>query len=72
MADIHTKRSQGVKLGRPRVLSAAVRERIVAERAEGSTFDLIADRLTIEQVPTARGGARWHASTVRKVALSWM
>jgi hypothetical protein len=52
------------------VLSAAVRERIVAERAEGSTFDLIAARLTVEAAPTARGGACWHASSVRKVTLS--
>jgi hypothetical protein len=33
-------------------------------------LQLIADRLTIDGVPTARGGERWHASTVRKVALS--
>jgi DNA invertase Pin-like site-specific DNA recombinase len=63
------KRAAGVVLGRPRVLPAAVRARIAAEREDGATLQLIADRLTIDGVPTARGGERWHASTVRKIAL---
>jgi DNA invertase Pin-like site-specific DNA recombinase len=69
-AALAEKQAQGVVLGRPRVLSAAVRERIVTERDEGATFDLIAARLTVDGVPTARGGARWHASSVRKLALT--
>jgi DNA invertase Pin-like site-specific DNA recombinase len=64
------KRAQGVVLGRPRSLSAEVRARIVGERAEGLTLQMIADRLNLDAIPTAHGGARWHTSTVRKVALS--
>jgi hypothetical protein len=60
----------GVVLGRPRVLSTAVRERIAGERGEGTTLQTIADRLTVDGVPTARGGDRWHPSSVRKVALT--
>jgi len=69
-AALAEKRAAGVVLGRPRVLPAAVRERIATERAEGSTFDLIAARLTAEDVATARGGSCWHPSSVRRIALS--
>ncbi len=62
-------RKRGKRLGRPVQLPAQVRERIVAERAEGATLTAIADRLTAEGVPTAQGGQRWYASTVRKVLL---
>jgi DNA invertase Pin-like site-specific DNA recombinase len=67
-AALAEKRAQGVRLGRPPVLPAAVRERIVAERDEGATFDLIAARLTVDSIATARGGQRWKASSVRKIA----
>jgi DNA invertase Pin-like site-specific DNA recombinase len=63
-------RKRGKRLGRPVQLAQAVRERIVANRAEGATLQAIADQLTAEGVPTARGGARWYPSTVRKVLLS--
>jgi DNA invertase Pin-like site-specific DNA recombinase len=66
-------RKRGKRLGRPVQLAQAVRERIVAERAEGGpegTLQAIADRLTAEGVPTAQGGVRWYPSTVRKVLLS--
>lgn len=61
------KRSQGVRLGRPSALPAAVVARIVAERAAGSSLRAIADQLTSDDIPTAQGGQAWHASTVRKV-----
>jgi DNA invertase Pin-like site-specific DNA recombinase len=63
-------RKRGKRLGRPVQLAQAVRERIVAERAEGASLQAIADRLTAEGVPTAQGGVRWYPSTVRKVLLS--
>jgi DNA invertase Pin-like site-specific DNA recombinase len=63
------KRAQGVVLGRPRTLPAAVRKRIAAERAERTTYQTIADRLNVEGVATAQGGV-WHSATVRKIALS--
>jgi DNA invertase Pin-like site-specific DNA recombinase len=61
------KRAQGVRLGRPRTLSAAVRRRIHKSRAAGDTLTAIAEALNREGVPTAQGGLRWHASTVRAV-----
>lgn len=64
------RKRQGVRLGRPRVLPAAVLERIAADRAAGLSLRAIADALTAEEVPTAHGGARWHASTVRAALLS--
>jgi Recombinase len=51
-------------------LPADVRERIARERAEHRSMQAIADDLTAEQVPTAQGGARWYASTVRAVLAS--
>jgi DNA invertase Pin-like site-specific DNA recombinase len=60
------KRGEGVRLGRPRTLSAKTRRRIIREREKGTTFAAIADRLNDESVPTAQGG-RWHPSTVRKI-----
>jgi DNA invertase Pin-like site-specific DNA recombinase len=61
------KRSEGVRLGRPRSLPPEVRERIAAERAEGRTLRVIAERLNAEGVTTAHGGAAWYPSTVRAV-----
>lgn len=61
------KRSEGVKLGRPRILRDEIVERIVDERARGQTLRAIADGLNVEAVPTAQGGRQWHPSTVRAV-----
>lgn len=61
------KKRQGVRLGRPRILDQAVVDRIAAQRASGASLRAIADDLNEEQVPTAQGGALWHASTVRAV-----
>ena len=61
------KRAQGVRLGRPPVLEPELRDRIRAMRADGSSLARIADELTAGGVPTAHGGARWHASTIAKV-----
>jgi DNA invertase Pin-like site-specific DNA recombinase len=64
------KRSQGVRLGRPRRLSQPVVDRIVGERTGGRTLTAIADDLNRDDVPTAQGGARWYASTVAAVLKS--
>lgn len=64
------KRAQGVVLGRPRTLPAAIRQRIKDERETGTPLQTIADELNAEAVPTAQSGKRWHASTVRAVALA--
>ena len=60
------KRSQGVKLGRPRTMPLDLVKRMRDLRKRGHTFSAIADALTAEGVPTAQGGQRWYASTVRK------
>jgi DNA invertase Pin-like site-specific DNA recombinase len=60
----------GVHIGRPRTLPDDVIARIVSERAEGRTLVAIADRLTADAVPTARGGPVWRASTVDSVLRS--
>lgn len=64
------RRAQGVKLGRPQALPQRVVERIVTARKAGDGWTSIACQLNAEDVPTAHGGAQWHASTVRAVAFS--
>ena len=60
-------KARGVRLGRPVDLPDDVRQRIAAERAAGKSLRAIAGALNAEAVPTAQGGARWYASTVRDV-----
>jgi DNA invertase Pin-like site-specific DNA recombinase len=62
------KKAQGATLGRPRQLPDAVRKRIVRMRQGGMTLRAIAEALNSKDVPTAQGGTRWYASTVKKVA----
>jgi DNA invertase Pin-like site-specific DNA recombinase len=64
------KREQGIRLGRPQTLPDDVVERILTARAASLSFRTIAAQLETEGVPTARGGARWHASAVRAVCES--
>jgi DNA invertase Pin-like site-specific DNA recombinase len=64
------KKAQGVQLGRPRKLPTKVRTRIKRRRAAGKTLTAIAEELNRAEVPTAHGGARWYASTVRAVLIS--
>lgn len=61
------KRAQGVRLGRPSVLSTEVVSRIVTEREQGAGLRVIAEGLTADGVPTARGGQTWSTSTVQAV-----
>lgn len=63
-------RVQGRRLGRPRTLDQEVVDRIVAARDDGQTASGIARALNSDEVPTARGGARWYPSTVRAVLAS--
>jgi DNA invertase Pin-like site-specific DNA recombinase len=64
------KRAQGVVLGRPRSVSSGAVSRIRELREGGLSLAACADRLTAEAVPTAQGGQRWYASTVRQVLTS--
>lgn len=61
------RRREGVRLGRPSTLPLDVVGRVVALRASGASLRAIADCLTADGIPTSHGGAKWHASTVRKV-----
>ena len=61
------KRAQGVRLGRPRSLPVGIRARIRRMRNRGMSLEAIARKLNDEDVPTAHGGRRWYASTVRAV-----
>jgi DNA invertase Pin-like site-specific DNA recombinase len=64
------KAAAGVRIGRPRVLPDDVVARILTERAAGRRLVAIADGLTADGVPTARGGSTWRASTVESVLKS--
>lgn len=61
------RKAQGVRLGRPVVMSPEVAGRIASLRREGLSLAAIAESLNNDEVPTAQGGARWHPSTVRAV-----
>lgn len=69
-AALAVKKAQGVRLGRPTQLPREVVERIVVERAAGAGYQRVADGLNRDQVPTAQGGARWYAGTIRAVERS--
>jgi DNA invertase Pin-like site-specific DNA recombinase len=61
------KKAQGIRLGRPSAVPTEIVERIIDSRAAGDSLRRIAVGLTADGVPTAQGGAQWHASTVKAV-----
>jgi len=63
-------KARGQRLGRPVQLDHDTRQDILRQRWLGRSLQSIADTLTAQGVPTARGG-RWHASTVAGVLRSW-
>jgi DNA invertase Pin-like site-specific DNA recombinase len=67
---LEVKKSQGVRLGRPRVVDDAVVERIAELRRDGLSYAAIGRELDQARIPTAHGGVRWHPNTVRQVHLS--
>jgi DNA invertase Pin-like site-specific DNA recombinase len=68
-AALAVKKAQGVRLCRPPVLGARVRQSIRRERTAGRSYRMIAERLNAKGVPTAHGGRSWHASTVRAIVI---
>lgn len=64
------KRRQGVRLGRPRVLSPETVSRIRRLRSRGTSLTLIAEWLNFQSIDTAHGGRRWYVSTVQAVLRS--
>jgi DNA invertase Pin-like site-specific DNA recombinase len=69
-AALAVKRSQGIRLGRPRSLPDPIVRRIVNSRKTGGTWSGIARELNDQGVPTAQGGQCWYPATVRYVALA--
>jgi DNA invertase Pin-like site-specific DNA recombinase len=63
------KKAAGVRLGRPPTMPQTVVRRIQRQRARGDSLRKIADDLNRAGVPTAQGGVRWYAATVRHVLL---
>lgn len=61
------KRAEGVHVGRRTELPLGVVRRVVDGRAAGLSLRAIADALNADGTPTAHGGSRWHASTVKGV-----
>ena len=61
------KRASGVRLGRPPTVPQTVVRRIKLQRARGDSLRKIAEDLNDSGVPTAQGGARWYAATVRGI-----
>lgn len=61
------RKAEGAHLGRRRELPDNVVRRIHDERGRGRSLAAIARTLNDDGVPTAHGGAKWHASTVRSV-----
>jgi DNA invertase Pin-like site-specific DNA recombinase len=64
------RRSQGIKLGRPRLVGDDVIQRIVQERVDGDGWTTIAERLNTDRVSTVQGGKRWYPTTVRNIYLA--
>lgn len=69
-AALAAAKARGVKLGKSSTLPVEVRQRIVAEREAGATWQRIADGLNNEGIRTGQCGVRWYPSTVRAVSLS--
>jgi DNA invertase Pin-like site-specific DNA recombinase len=64
------KRARGELLGAVPALPLAVTRRIICERANGMTFQAIADGLMADRVSTARGNTRWYPATIKAVCSS--
>ncbi len=63
-AALAIRKAEGVRLGRPPQLPAAVRRKIRRKRDAGLSFAAIAEALNEAGVPTAHDGRRWYSSTV--------
>ncbi len=61
------RKRDGVRLGRPITLSPDVEGMIVAMSDAGASLGSIASTLNECRIPTAQGGAKWRASSVKSV-----
>jgi DNA invertase Pin-like site-specific DNA recombinase len=64
------KRARGERLGAAPGLPWEITRRIIDERADGRTFQAIADGLMADGIPTARGKTRWFPATIKAVTTS--
>jgi DNA invertase Pin-like site-specific DNA recombinase len=68
---LRQRRAEGQTLGRPRSLPGSTVARIKNLRGDPDapkrSYGAVADYLNAKGVPTAHGGERWHASTVRAI-----
>jgi DNA invertase Pin-like site-specific DNA recombinase len=65
------KRSSGVRLGRQRVISDDLRNRILRLRHEdGYSYGVIARQLNAAGVPLPAGGRTWFPASVRKIVVA--
>jgi DNA invertase Pin-like site-specific DNA recombinase len=63
------KKSQGVRLGAPRVEGREmIRRRIITERKDGASFGAIARELNADRIAPLKGVA-WYPSSVRSICL---
>jgi DNA invertase Pin-like site-specific DNA recombinase len=69
-AAMAVRKSQGMRLGRPRTLPSALRNRILSMRQSGMTLALIASQLNEDGVPTSQGGTQWWPATIRAIIQS--
>jgi DNA invertase Pin-like site-specific DNA recombinase len=63
------RRADGIRLGRRPLIPEAILARIARDRAAGKGYSQIARELQAAGVPTAQGGQKWYASTVRAAHL---
>jgi DNA invertase Pin-like site-specific DNA recombinase len=61
------KKREGVRLGRPIAVDKTISKRIVRERRQGKSLRVIAEGRNEDNVGTAHGGDKWHASTLKAV-----
>lgn len=59
------RKLEGAVFGRPRAMSLEALKRIMAGQRRGDSLRTIAAGLEAAGIPTAHGGARWHASTIK-------
>jgi hypothetical protein len=59
--------SCGERLGAATALPMEVTRPIIAERANGRTFEALAEGLMADGSPTVRGKTRWFPATIKAV-----
>ena len=75
--DVHRDRRSngkvwGIDLGPKPDIEQEIRERIYKNRQLGLSYQLIADALNAEGIPTAHEGKQWYAATVRHAYIAYM